>query len=128
MLPPTSKTFNKALNKTILLLLERKFVSTDGNKKFVKKKFSLGRNCFSLSGITNKWKKRFFTSQKKSFYLKQWSFSVKIGFRILSIMVTTSKKNTVTLKNTISHRQKRILKLLLKLAQIIIEVRKNRIF
>ena len=34
------------------------------------------------------------------------------GFWIISIMITTSKENTVILKNTISHRQKRILQFL----------------
>ena len=41
-------------------------------------------------------------------------------------MVTTSKKNTITLKNTISPRQKMILQLLVPLVETIIEIRKNQ--
>ena len=40
------RIFNGALNKTILFLLDRKFVSTSRNEEFVKKTVSLGRNCF----------------------------------------------------------------------------------
>lgn len=54
------------------------------------------------------------------------------GFWIISIMITTSKENTVILKNAISHRQKRILqffflhwKLLLKWGKIKCPVIKN---
>ena len=43
-------------------------------------------------------------------------------------MVTTSKKNTIILKNTISPRQKRILQPLFPLVETIIEIRKNPIF
>ena len=46
----------------------------------------------------------------------------KIGFHIISIMVATSKKNTI------SPRQKRILQLLFPLVEAIIEIRKNPIF
>ena len=42
-------------------------------------------------------------------------------------MVTTSKKNSVILKNTISPRQKRILQLLFPLVETLIEIRKNPI-
>ena len=55
-------------------------------------------------------------------------FSVKIGFRIISIMVATSKKNTAILKNTISARQKRILQLSFPLVETIIEIRMNPFF
>ena len=40
-------------------------------------------------------------------------------------MVSTSKKNTIILKNTISPREKRILQLLFLLEETIIEIRKN---
>ena len=43
-------------------------------------------------------------------------------------MVTTSKKNTIILKNTIPSRQKRILQVLFLLVETIIEIRKNQIF
>ena len=42
-------------------------------------------------------------------------------------MVTTSKKNTIILKNTISPKQKSILQVLLSLVENIIEIRKNPI-
>ena len=42
-------------------------------------------------------------------------------------MVTTSKKNTIILKNTISSRQKKILQFLFSLVETIIEIRKNQI-
>ena len=42
-------------------------------------------------------------------------------------MVTTSKKNTKKLKNTISPRQKRIFQLLFLLVETTIEIRKNQI-
>ena len=68
LLPPNFKIFNKALNKTILFLLDRKFVSTSRNEKFVKKRFNLREKRFSLPGISDKWEKRFFNIQKNSFY------------------------------------------------------------
>ena len=41
------KVFNRALNKIVLFLLDRKFVSISWNEEFVQKKnISLGRNCF----------------------------------------------------------------------------------
>ena len=43
-------------------------------------------------------------------------------------MVSTSKKNTVTLKNTVSPKQERILLLLFPLVETIIKIRKNQIF
>ena len=42
LLPPNFKIFNRALNKTILFLLDRTLISTSRNEKFVKKKFPLG--------------------------------------------------------------------------------------
>ena len=42
-------------------------------------------------------------------------------------MVTTSKKNMIILKNTISPTQKRILQLLFSLVEAIIEIKKNQI-
>ena len=42
-------------------------------------------------------------------------------------MVTTSKKNTIILKNTISPRQKRILQFLFLLVETTIEITKNPI-
>ena len=47
---------------------------------------------FSQSGISYKWKNLFLTSQKNSFFYEQRGFSLKIAFRIVSIMVFTSKK------------------------------------
>ena len=126
MPPPNSKIFNRALNKTILFL-------TSWNEEFVKKKRFPWKKHFLLPGISNKWKKRFFTSQKNGFYKEPWRFSVKIGFCIISIMLTTSKKNTIILKNNISPWQKSILqlcfcwwKLLLKLGRI--QFFKNNLF
>ena len=46
----------------------------------------------------------------------------------LYFTVTTSKKNTIILKNTILPRQKRILQLLVALVETIFEIRKNHIF
>ena len=53
LLPLNFKIFNRALNKTILFLLDRKFVSTSRNEKFVKKPFPLGETV-SLPGISHK--------------------------------------------------------------------------
>ena len=51
LLPPNFKIFNRALNKTILFLLDRKFISTSRNKEFVKKIFSLGETVFTAWNI-----------------------------------------------------------------------------
>ena len=52
LLPPNFKIFNKALNKTILSLLDRKFVSTSLNKEFVKKTFPFeGETAFTAWSI-----------------------------------------------------------------------------
>ena len=91
MLPPNS---NRAPNKTILFLLDRKFVSACRNEKFAFPREKL----FSLPGISHKWKKRFYSIQKNIFYQEQWRLFVKVGFRIIIIMVTTSKKNTILAK------------------------------
>ena len=49
---PNFKIFNKALlNKTILFLLDRKFVSTSRNEEFVKKTFPLGETVFTAWNI-----------------------------------------------------------------------------
>ena len=45
------KIFNRALNETILFLLDRKFVSTSRNEKFVKKTFPLGETVFTACNI-----------------------------------------------------------------------------
>ena len=70
LLLPSFKIFNRALNKAILFLLDRKFVSTSRNEEFAKKTFPLGGFHWlprlSLPGISHKWKKRFFTSLKSS--------------------------------------------------------------
>ena len=42
LLPPNFKIFSRALNRTILCLLNRKFVSTSRNEEFVKETFPLG--------------------------------------------------------------------------------------
>ena len=95
------RIFNRALNKTILFLLARKFVSTSRNEEFVKKTVSLGRNCFHCLEYLINGKNGFSLARKTVS-----SFSVKMVFHIISVMVTTSKKNTIKLKNTISLRQK----------------------
>ena len=59
------RIFNGALNKTILFLLDRKFVSTSRNEEFVKKNCFSWEKLLSLSGISHNWKTRFFTSEKK---------------------------------------------------------------
>ena len=46
LLTPNFKIFNRALNKIILFLIDRKLVSTNRNEKFVEKNVSIGRNCF----------------------------------------------------------------------------------
>ena len=65
-------------------------------------------------------------SEGFQFLLGVMSFFVKIGLRIISIMVTTSKRNSKILKNTISARQKRILQFLFPLVHTIIEIRENQ--
>ena len=117
------KSFNKALNKKILFPLDGKSVSTSRNEDFVKKRFHLTEKLFSQAGISDKWKKLSFNSQKNSFYSEQRSFSLKIGLHV-SIMVSTSKKPGW--KNTISPRQERILQLLFLLMETVIEIRKNQ--
>ena len=67
--------------------------------------------------------KTVFHQQEKQFTVSTFS----IGFHMISVMVTTSKKNTIILKNTVSPRQKRILQLLFPLVETIIEIRKNPI-
>ena len=88
--PPNSKGFNKALNKKILFPLDRKSVSTSRNEEFVKKRLHLTESMFSQPGISDQWKKLFFTCQKSSFYQEQRSFSLKIDLQV-SIMASTSK-------------------------------------
>ena len=127
LLPPNFKIFNRALNKTILFLLDRKFVFTSRNEEFVKK-LSPQEKQFWLPGISDKWKKTLFHQPEKQFPQGAMKFFCKIGFRIISIMVTTSKDNTIALMNIISPRQKRVLHLLFPLVEAIIEIRKNPIF
>ena len=52
---------------------------------------------------------------------------VTTEFRIISIMVTTSQKNTITLENALSPRQKKILQLMFSLVETNIEIRENPI-
>ena len=52
---------------------------------------------FSIPEISDKWKRRFFTSQKQ-FLLGAMKFSLKIGFLIILIMISTRKKNTINTK------------------------------
>ena len=55
LLPANFKIFNRALNETILFLLDRKFVCTSQNEKFVKKNVSFGwEKLFSLPGTSDK--------------------------------------------------------------------------
>ena len=74
LLPLNFKGFNKALKKKILFPLDRKSVSTSRNEEFVQKRFHLTENMFSQPGISDQWKKLFFTSQKNSFYQEQKLF------------------------------------------------------
>ena len=46
---------------------------------------------FSQPGMSGKWKKLFFTSQKNNFYFERISFSLEIGLHD-SIMVSIAKK------------------------------------
>ena len=65
---------------------------------------------------------------EKRFLLGAMKFLCKVWLSyIISIMVTTSKKNTIILKNSISPRQKRILQLLFLLVETIIDISKNQI-
>ena len=50
---------------------------------------------FSIPEISDKWKRRFFTSQ---FLLGAMKFSLKIGFLIILIMISTRIKNTINTK------------------------------
>ena len=59
LLPPNFKIFSRTLNKTVLFLLDRKFVFTSQNEEFVKKKFPW-KKLFSLPGISDKWEKAVF--------------------------------------------------------------------
>ena len=80
---PNFKSFNKALNKNMLFPFP-----LAGMKNSLKKHFDLTEKLFSQQGISDKWKKLFFTSQKKIFYQEQKSFSLKIGPQVW-IMVST---------------------------------------
>ena len=52
LLPPNFKIFNSALNKTIMFLLDRKFVFTSRNKEFVKKNpFLLGETILTAWNV-----------------------------------------------------------------------------
>ena len=51
LLPPNFKIFNRALNKTILFLLDRKKFSASRNEEFVKKTFPLGETVFTALNI-----------------------------------------------------------------------------
>ena len=48
---PQFNIYNRALNKAILFLLDRIFVSTSRNEKFVKKTFPLGETVFTAWNI-----------------------------------------------------------------------------
>ena len=55
LLPPKFKVFNRALNKIVLFLLDRKFVSISWNEEFVQKKEHLPwEKLFTLPGISEK--------------------------------------------------------------------------
>ena len=129
VLRPNFKFFNEALlNKTLLFLLDRKFVLTSQNEEFVKKTFLFEGKLFSLTGVYDKWEKRFFTCQKNSFFQEQCSFSVKIDFRIISIMAFISKKNIINTEEHYFTQTEKDFRPFLLLAKIILEVRKNPIF
>ena len=85
LLAPNFKTFNKVLNNKILFPFP-----LAGMKNSLKKHFQLTVKLFSQPGISDKWKKLFFTSQKNSFYQEQRSFSLKIGLHVW-IMVSIRK-------------------------------------
>ena len=79
LLPPNFKIFNKAPNKTILFLLDRKFVFTSRNEKFVKKNISLGRNYLHcMEYLINK--KTVFHQPEKQFLLGAMKFFGKNWF------------------------------------------------
>ena len=61
--PPNFKSFKKTLNKKILFPFP-----LAGMKNSLKKHFHLTEKLFLQPGISDKWKKLFFTSQKNSFY------------------------------------------------------------
>ena len=63
--PPNFWNFNKALNKTIPFLQDRKSVSTSQNEELLKIYFT--KDLFLQPGISSKRKKLFFTSQKNIF-------------------------------------------------------------
>ena len=52
---------------------------------------------------------------------------VTTEFRIISIMVTTSQKNTAILENALSPRQNKILQLMFSPVETNIEIRENPI-
>ena len=52
-LSPNFQIFNRALNKTIMFLLDRKFVSTSRNERFAKKCFPW-KKLFQMPGISGK--------------------------------------------------------------------------
>ena len=73
------KIFNKApLNKTILFLLDRKFVSTSRMKNSLRKRFHLREKLFSLPVISDKWGNGFSLARKTvllgaiKFFCKNW--------------------------------------------------------
>ena len=75
LLSPNFKIFNRPLNRTILLLLDRKFVSTSQMKNSLKRLFPWEK-LFSLPGISDKCKK---TARKTitvlgamKFFYKNW--------------------------------------------------------
>ena len=79
------------LNKTVLFLLDRKFVSTSRNKEFVKRRFHLRQKLFSLPGISDEWEKRLLQEAMK-FFCRNWlPHNFNNG-------ITTSKKNTLNTK------------------------------
>ena len=77
LLPPYFKLIKRALNKTILILLERKFVFTSRNEEFVTKNVALGRNCFHFLEYLVNGKKMVFHQPEKQFLLGKIKFFCK---------------------------------------------------
>ena len=67
LLPPNFKIFSRALNKIILFLLDINLFPLAGMRNLLEERFPWEK-LFSLPVISEKWKKRFFTSQKNSFF------------------------------------------------------------
>ena len=77
LLPSNFKIFNRAWNKIKLFLLDRKNSFPLARMKNSSKNRMPREKLFSLPGISDKWKKQFFTSMKKQFLLGATKFYCK---------------------------------------------------